>query len=110
MRSHVEPLFQQGWKHKRIEQELAKQETIKAKRAMAGQKGGLVSAFARQMLREPMSKRRVQTQANAEQMGSSHSHKESSLTSTESGAEKGAAEKRPSAESLEDVIRRKGWA
>lgn len=39
--------------------------------------------------------------------------KNTSLTSTESGAEKGAAEKRPSAaspESLTDVVRRKGWA
>ena len=48
---HVKPdlesLFLPGWKHKRIEIELAKQGEITAKRAMAGRKGGAVTATSR---------------------------------------------------------------
>jgi uncharacterized protein YdaU (DUF1376 family) len=99
VRPNIEPLFQEGWRHKRIDQELAKQEVIKAKRAIAGQKGGLTSAFARQLLQTPMSKTRPKIQANAQQMGSSHSHKESSLTTESEGESE-----------LSRIVRAKGWA
>jgi uncharacterized protein YdaU (DUF1376 family) len=106
VRPNIEPLFQPGWRHKRIEAELTKQEIIKAKRAQAGQKGGLVTAFARQMLREPVAKKHVQTQANAKQMGGSHSHKEeSSMIESERDE---PVDKRLT--ELGRIVREKGWA
>lgn len=43
----IQMFFQDGWQHKRIDEELAKMERATAKRAAAGQKGGLRSAMNR---------------------------------------------------------------
>jgi uncharacterized protein YdaU (DUF1376 family) len=41
------PFFRDGWHHKRIDEEIAKQEIISTKRAIAGQKGGFRSGTVR---------------------------------------------------------------
>ncbi|HXJ57236.1 MAG TPA: DUF1376 domain-containing protein, partial [Verrucomicrobiae bacterium] len=43
----IQLLFLDGWKHKRIDKELAKQSIIATKRAMAGHKGGIISGSKR---------------------------------------------------------------
>lgn len=105
IRPNVEPLFQEGWKHKRIEHELQKQEGIQAKRALAGQKGGMATAFGRQLLKPQRLSNHVSTQAIAKQMPSKRVAVTvtSKLTSSESmTAPEGASE-------LEEVNRKRGW-
>ena len=46
-RATLQDFFHDGWKHKRIDAELLKMMQVSAKRAIAGQKGGLGSALAR---------------------------------------------------------------
>lgn len=58
----IQDFFHDGWHHKRVDLELAKQEVIATKRAMAGQKGGNVTANARTIVKGLR-------QANARQMG-----------------------------------------
>jgi uncharacterized protein YdaU (DUF1376 family) len=49
-RATLQDFFYEGWKHKRIDAELAKMVRVSEKRAIAGQKGGLGSALARMKL------------------------------------------------------------
>jgi uncharacterized protein YdaU (DUF1376 family) len=49
-RPTLQDFFHEGWKHKRIDAELAKMVRVSEKRAIAGQKGGLGSALARMKL------------------------------------------------------------
>jgi uncharacterized protein YdaU (DUF1376 family) len=49
-RTTLQDFFYEGWKHKRIDAELAKMVRVSEKRAIAGQKGGLGSALARMKL------------------------------------------------------------
>jgi uncharacterized protein YdaU (DUF1376 family) len=49
-RPTLQDFFHAGWKHKRIDAELAKMVRVSEKRAIAGQKGGLGSALARMKL------------------------------------------------------------
>jgi uncharacterized protein YdaU (DUF1376 family) len=49
-RATLQDFFYEGWKHKRIDVELAKMTRVSEKRAIAGQKGGLGSALARMKL------------------------------------------------------------
>ncbi|MGD0851259.1 YdaU family protein [Bradyrhizobium sp.] len=49
-RATLQDFFHEGWKHKRIDAELAKMVRVSEKRAIAGQKGGLGSALARMKL------------------------------------------------------------
>jgi uncharacterized protein YdaU (DUF1376 family) len=49
-RATLQDFFHEGWKHKRIDTELAKMVRVSEKRAIAGQKGGLGSALARMKL------------------------------------------------------------
>jgi uncharacterized protein YdaU (DUF1376 family) len=49
-RATLQDFFHDGWKHKRIEAELAKMMRVSAQRAIAGQKGGLGSALSRMKL------------------------------------------------------------
>jgi len=49
-RATLQDFFYDGWKHKRIDAELAKMMRVSEKRAIAGQKGGLGSALARMKL------------------------------------------------------------
>jgi hypothetical protein len=46
----LQDFFYDGWKHKRIDAELEKMMRVSAKRAIAGQKGGIGSALARMKL------------------------------------------------------------
>jgi len=49
-RATLQDFFHSGWKHKRIDVELARMMVVSEKRAIAGQKGGLGSALARMKL------------------------------------------------------------
>jgi uncharacterized protein YdaU (DUF1376 family) len=49
-RATLQDFFHDGWKHKRIDVELERMLRVSAKRAIAGQKGGLGSALARMKL------------------------------------------------------------
>lgn len=49
-RATIQDFFHDGWKHKRIEAELEKMVRVSAKRAIAGQKGGIGSALSRMKL------------------------------------------------------------
>lgn len=64
----LQPLFREGWRHKRIEEELEKQDIIRTKRAMAGKRGGDVTAAARAIVKGMSVSRRANSQANARQM------------------------------------------
>ncbi|MET3995017.1 uncharacterized protein YdaU (DUF1376 family) [Bradyrhizobium sp. S3.9.2] len=46
-RPTLQAFFYDGWRHKRVEAELAKHETIRARRAVAGSKGGTVASINR---------------------------------------------------------------
>jgi uncharacterized protein YdaU (DUF1376 family) len=47
VKQDIEQFFQGGWKHKRIDHELAKQQDIALKRAIAGRKGATVTSADR---------------------------------------------------------------
>jgi uncharacterized protein YdaU (DUF1376 family) len=49
-RATLQDFFYDGWKHKRIDAELQRMTEVSAKRAIAGQRGGLGSALARMKL------------------------------------------------------------
>lgn len=81
-RPTLQEFFHDGWKHKRIDAELAKMMRVSEKRAIAGQKGGIGSALARMRLenaarsRHPPS-RAIAGQSLGEAMANadySHSH------------------------------------
>ena len=79
-RATLQDFFYEGWKHKRIDAELAKMMRVSEKRAIAGQKGGIGSALARMRLENGALSRRVPSQAIAGQSsgraaaGVDHSH------------------------------------
>ena len=58
-RATLQDFFYEGWKHKRIDAELAKMMRVSEKRAIAGQKGGLGSALARMKLENASRARQV---------------------------------------------------
>jgi uncharacterized protein YdaU (DUF1376 family) len=58
-RATLQDFFHEGWKHKRIDVELAKMVRVSEKRAIAGQKGGLGSALARMKLENASRSRQV---------------------------------------------------
>ena len=58
-RATLQDFFHEGWKHKRIDAELAKMVRVSEKRAIAGQKGGLGSALARMKLENASRSRQV---------------------------------------------------
>lgn len=74
VRPNIEHLFHNGWHHKRIDAELAKQEVIATKRAIAGQRGGMMSAIARTNDKTVRLSKHVRREAIAKQMGGNHSH------------------------------------
>jgi uncharacterized protein YdaU (DUF1376 family) len=83
-RATLQDFFYEGWKHKRIDAELAKMMRVSEKRAIAGQKGGVGSALARMRLENSALSRRVPSPAIAGQSfsraaaGVDHSHPQSS--------------------------------
>jgi uncharacterized protein YdaU (DUF1376 family) len=84
-RATLQDFFYEGWKHKRIDAELAKMMRVSEKRAIAGQKGGIGSALARMKLENASRSRHVPSRAIAGQAISSatasadHSHSHQSL-------------------------------
>jgi uncharacterized protein YdaU (DUF1376 family) len=58
-RPTLQDFFHEGWKHKRIDAELERMVRVSAKRAIAGQKGGLGSALARMKLENASRSRQV---------------------------------------------------
>jgi uncharacterized protein YdaU (DUF1376 family) len=46
-RAILQAFFYDGWKHKRIEYELRRTDELRAKRAAAGQKGGIIASINR---------------------------------------------------------------
>jgi uncharacterized protein YdaU (DUF1376 family) len=64
-RPTLQDFFYEGWKHKRIDAELQRMMNVSAKRAIAGQKGGIGSALSRMKLENASLGRRAISQANA---------------------------------------------
>jgi len=91
-RPTLQDFFHSGWKHKRIDAELARMVSVSEKRAIAGQKGGLGSALARVKLenaaRSPQHPRRAiaSLSSGAAPAAADHSHPHAqNLPSCESG-------------------------
>ena len=92
-RATLQDFFYDGWKHKRIDAELERMMRVSAKRAIAGQKGGLGSALARMKLENstrsrssllPSPSRAIAAPASAhaaDGVDHSHSHSHQSLSS-----------------------------
>jgi uncharacterized protein YdaU (DUF1376 family) len=64
-RPTLQDFFYEGWKHKRIDAELARMMQVSQKRAIAGQKGGIGSALARRKLENASRSGRVPPRAIA---------------------------------------------
>ena len=79
-RPTLQDFFHEGWKHKRIDAELARMMRVSEKRAIAGQKGGLGSALARMKLENASRSRPLPSRAIAPRSsdmapaGADHSH------------------------------------
>ncbi len=101
----LQQFFHSGWKHKRIDAELARMQRVSEKRASAGQKGGLGSGLSRMKLENAAHGRSLpqafasicssKAQANVDH-SHSHSHKSLSMqpghaTPANPGAEPAAA-------------------
>jgi len=56
MRAAIAPLFQPGWRHKRIDKELEKAKEISMKRAVSGQKGAQLSRGRNNFERQAIAK------------------------------------------------------
>lgn len=69
-RDTLQEFFHDGWRHKRIDAEIHKTETISAKRKAAGFKGGIRSAIGRSKLEGAALSNHVPRQAIANQMPS----------------------------------------
>jgi len=112
-RETLQAFFYDGWKHKRIDAELAKMEKVSNKRAEAGYKGGIRSAMSRMRLEDaaarpsnsqPIAKQMLrqnegQTGSNCSSFAQAeldHSHSHKNITSTENedrGLAKGVSKK-----------------
>jgi uncharacterized protein YdaU (DUF1376 family) len=66
-RATLQDFFYDGWRHKRIDAELQRMTEVSAKRAIAGQKGGLGSALSRMKLENQALGRSVRPRAIAVQ-------------------------------------------
>src|ERR1700761_5093907 len=64
-RATLQDFFYDGWRHKRIDAELQRMTEVSAKRAIAGQQGGLGSALARMKLEDQAIGRSDSPRANA---------------------------------------------
>jgi uncharacterized protein YdaU (DUF1376 family) len=99
-RATLQDFFYEGWKHKRIDAELAKMMRVSEKRAIAGQKGGLGSALARMKLENASRPRQALPRAIAGQpsslavAGTDHSHPDSHQKSLPAGESPGETRRR----------------
>jgi uncharacterized protein YdaU (DUF1376 family) len=91
-RPTLQDFFGEGWKHKRIDAELAKMVRVSQQRAIAGQKGGLGSALARLKLESASRARPVLARAIAVSSSGGaaanvdHSHSHQSLLEAKAGS------------------------
>ena len=91
-RETLQDFFHDGWKHKRIDAELERMMRVSAKRAIAGQKGGIGSALARMKLENGSRSRHVSSRAIAVQPSAQaaanvdHSHSHQSLLKAEASS------------------------
>lgn len=111
----LQAFFFDGWKHKRIEAELAKMQKVSERRSEAGYKGGIRSAMSRMRLEDaasrpsnsqPIAKQMLQVtgKQTLKQTGSNcsdfaraeldHSHSQRKITTTEYEDTKGLGEER----------------
>jgi len=74
-RDIIQAFFYDGWRHKRIDEELAKMQAKTDRRAAAGQKGGLRAAMNRMLLEDAAKRSNAIATLN-------HSHSPSKITST----------------------------
>ena len=94
-RPTLQDFFYEGWKHKRIDAELAKMLCVSQKRAIAGQKGGIGSALARMKLENASRSGRASSRAIAgppsgpAQANADHSHPHSHQTRLQARAAPG---------------------
>jgi uncharacterized protein YdaU (DUF1376 family) len=94
-RATLQDFFYDGWRHKRIDAELARMVRVSEKRAIAGQKGGLGSALARMKLENaarshnPRSRAIAAPAPSGARSRADHTHPDShqNLLSGESGVE-----------------------
>ena len=91
-RPTLQDFFYEGWKHKRIDAELARMLHVSQKRAIAGQKGGIGSALARMKLENASRSGRAPPRAIAAppsgpgQTNADHSHPHQKSSSSAHGA------------------------
>jgi uncharacterized protein YdaU (DUF1376 family) len=108
-RATLQDFFYEGWKHKRIDAELAKMMRVSEKRAIAGQKGGIGSALARMRLENSALSRRLPSPAIAGQSfnraaaGVDHSHPQQSLSKGE-GSPADPLKQQPAARAQQPAI------
>jgi uncharacterized protein YdaU (DUF1376 family) len=101
-RPTLQDFFHSGWKHKRIDAELARMMRVSEKRAIAGQKGGLGSALARMKLENASHSRQLPGRAIASPSldragaGADHSHADSQKNLLHGEARPAAASAPPS--------------
>ena len=109
MRPTIEPFFRPGWRHKRIDAELAKMITKGEARRAAGSKGGIASTMARwngggnssnasskrQANVEQMLKQNVSKEPSKNQARVNHTTQERNITSTFSGAARDGPPREP---------------
>src|ERR1700732_4930636 len=103
-RPTLQDFFHSGWKHKRIDAELARMMRVSEKRAIAGQKGGLGSALARMKLenashsRPPAPRAIASPSLGVAQAGADHSHPDSQKILPSGAAPSSAASTPPAGE------------
>ncbi len=81
-RPTLQDFFHSGWKHKRIDAELARMMRVSEKRAIAGQKGGLGSALARMKLENASRSRPAPGESNCSAVVGRGSSRRRPLTPT----------------------------
>jgi uncharacterized protein YdaU (DUF1376 family) len=99
-RTVLQQFFHDGWKHKRIDAELARMMRISEQRAMAGQKGGLGSALSRIRLENVQRGRSLPRAiasvcSNKAPANVDHSHPHKSLSSESNGNSASPANAKP---------------
>jgi len=127
IRDPIAAKFQDGWKHRRIDDELIKSDNKIMQRRLAGQNGGRASGIARSVklghsLKRQRSERLSEDEANGEagMKQSRTNHKESLITSSEQVAardptaspakpQKAVRQESGVTSELQSLIAAKGW-
>ena len=97
MRTTIQAFFQEGWKHKRVEQELSKRQAIAAKRSEAGKRGGDTTALRHEVANAAICSSMTQSQ-----------RKTTSTVRVERGLSEGKVPRLSGASSLSELADRLG--